>query len=260
MGNKLQTAKSLYLEGIRDGDLSAVERYTGDTYIQHSTNVRDGKEGFLEFFKNFVATTPQRDIQILRGMEDGNYTFVHAYQDLGTSEWVTMDFFRYDEEGKIVEHWDTINRYEGKANPQGNNKINGATELKDLDKTEENKALVRNLLKNALMREGDPSTLDQYISSEKYIQHNPEVPDGLAAFQALATAPNRPLNYEDVVLMVGEGNFVATLSRATWKDSEKDAEYAQIDLFRVEDGKVVEHWDNVEKVLPKEKWVNGGKF
>ena len=58
--------------------------------------------------------------------------------------------------------------------------------------------------------------------------------------------------------MVGQGNFVATLSRARWKDDQLDQEYAQVDIFRIENGKVVEHWDNVEPV--PENDVNGGKF
>ncbi|NNC90936.1 MAG: polyketide cyclase, partial [Acidimicrobiia bacterium] len=58
------------------------------------------------------------------------------------------------------------------------------------------------------------------------------------------------------VLLVGQGNFVATLCRATWLD----AEYAQVDIFRIDDGLIVEHWDNAEPVPPSEELVNSGKF
>ena len=58
------------------------------------------------------------------------------------------------------------------------------------------------------------------------------------------------------MLLVGQGNLVATLCRATWED----AEYAQVDIFRLEDGLIVEHWDNVEPVPPPEELVNSGKF
>ncbi|MDJ0770472.1 MAG: hypothetical protein QNJ12_16890 [Ilumatobacter sp.] len=74
MGRKLDNAMGLYLEGIRDGDVRpAVERYTGDRYTQHSTGVRDGVEGFVEFFEPFVERTPSRDIRIIRAIEDGRY-------------------------------------------------------------------------------------------------------------------------------------------------------------------------------------------
>lgn len=260
MSPKLENAKSLYLEGIRDGNArEAVTKYTGARYTQHSTGVRDGIDGFVEFFEPFIQRNPKRDIQIVRGWVDGQYVFVHAYQSLNDGEWqwVTTDFFDTDEDDKIIEHWDVIAEYAA-STPSGHTSVDGPTEVTDLDKTEENKELVRNLLKDALMRGGDPSNLSRYISEGQYIQHNKEVPDGLEHFQKLASDPKRPLNYEEIVLLVGQGNFVATLCRANWNDGTTNQDYAQVDIFRIENGKVVEHWDNVEPV--PENDVNGGKF
>ena len=259
MSQKLENAKALYLEGIRDGHYrEAVEKYTGARYTQHSTGVRDGKEGFIEFFGPFVERNPVRDIQIVRGWVDGQYVFVHAYQSLGNgqAEWVTTDFFDTDENDKIIEHWDVIAPYYA-STPSGHTSVDGATEITDLDKTEANKALVRNLIKDALMPDGDRSKIADYLGST-YIQHNHEVPDGPEHFIKLAGQPDPPLHYEEIVLCVGCGNFVATLSRAYWTEEENTTAYAQVDIFRCEDGKVVEHWDNVEPV-PEES-VNGGKF
>ena len=257
---KLQNAINLYMEGIRDGNpREAITKYTGARYTQHSTGVRDGREGFIEFFEPFIARNPVRDIQVIRSIVDGQYVFLHVYQSLnnGENEWVTTDFFDTDENDKIIEHWDVISRY-SPGNPSGHTSIDGPIEIKDLDKTEENKALVRSLIQDALMEGGNPQNLDRYISTDQYIQHNAEVPDGLEPFQKLATAPNRPLNYKEIVLLVGQGNFVATLCRANWKDEKIDQDYAQVDIFRIENGKIVEHWDNVEPV--PEVSVNGGKF
>ena len=257
MGQKLENAKKLYLEGIRDGKVrETVTKYTGARYTQHSTGVRDGIEGFVEFFEPFVKRNPKRDIQIVRGLEDGRFVFVHAYQSLndGEAEWVTTDFFDTDENDKIIEHWDVIAAYSPQT-PSGHTSVDGPTEITDLDKTEENKALARNLIRDVLMSE-NPENIDQYISSEKYIQHNAEVADGLAHFKTLAMNPNKPLIYDEIVLLVGQGNFVATLCKASWEG----APYAQVDLFRIEDSLIVEHWDNAEPVPPKEEWVNSGKF
>jgi len=99
MSQKINNARSLYLEGIRDGNYeAAIEKYTGARYTQHSTGVKDGKEGFLEFFERFMKNHPKRDIRIIRSIEDGQYVFLHVYQNLdeGKSEWVTTDF-----EGRI---------------------------------------------------------------------------------------------------------------------------------------------------------------
>lgn len=257
MGQKLENAKNLYLEGIRDGKArEAVTKYTGARYTQHSTGVKDGIEGFVEFFEPFIERNPKRDIQIVRGWEDGQYVFLQAYQSLndGDAQWVTTDFFDTDENDKIIEHWDVISEY-AENTPSGHTSTDGATEIADLDKTEDNKQVVRNLIRDVMMRE-NPQNIDNYISSETYIQHNKEVADGLEHFKPLALADNPPLLYSEIVLLVGQGNFVATLCKATWEG----APYAQVDIFRLEDGLIVEHWDNVEPVPPEEEWANSGKF
>ena len=83
MTAKLDNAIALYMDGIRDGNArEAVTKYTGDRYTQHSTGVRDGVEGFVEFFEPFLERNPVRDIQIIRSFEDGQYVFLQAYQNL----------------------------------------------------------------------------------------------------------------------------------------------------------------------------------
>ena len=257
MSNRLENAMNLYLEGIRDGNArEAVIKFTGKRYTQHSTGVKDGVEGFVEFFEPFIARNPKRDIQIVRAIEDGQYVFLHVYQSLndGETEWVTTDFFDTDENGKIIEHWDVISAYAPKT-PSGHSSIDGTTEISDVEKTEANKQLVRNLIQDVLVGK-NPKNIDNYISSEQYIQHNAEVPDGLEHFKPLALAQDKPLVYQEVVLLIGQGNFVATLCKAAWEGQP----FAQVDIFRIEDGKVVEHWDNAEPVPPKEEWANSGKF
>ena len=256
MHPKLQNAHGIYTVGIIEGrPEEAVERFTGARYTQHSTGVPDGPDGFVDFFTDFLDRNPVRDIEIVRGLVDGNLVFLHAFQNLndGEARWVTMDILDTDDDDKMIEHWDVIAEY-SEANPSGRSNIDGPTEITDLDRTEENKAIVRELMTDLLMRGGDTSKIDQYIADD-YIQHNPDAPDGLATFRALLEAPDRPLWYDEVVLMVGEGNFVAALSRAHWDDTE----YAQMDLFRLENGKVVEHWDAAEPV-PTGPQPNGGKF
>lgn len=257
MSAKTDNAIALYMEGIRDGNARyAVEKYTGDRYTQHSTGVRDGVEGFVEFFEAFLERNPVRDIQIVRAFEDGQYVFLQAYQNIndGEAEWVTTDFFDTDANDKIIEHWDIIAPFHA-TTASGRSSIDGATEVVDLEATDANKDVVRNLIEQVFIPGGDPSRVDEFVA-EDYIQHNPDVEDGLAAFRALATTPDPPLVYSEIVLLVGRGNFVATLCRASFEG----APYAQADIFRLEGGKVIEHWDNVEAIGPEEEWVNSGKF
>ena len=256
MNAKLTNAIGLYMEGIRDGNpREAVKKYTGDRYVQHSTGVADGKEGFVAFFEPFLERNPVRDIQVVRSIVDGHYVFLHAFQDLnrGESQWVTADFFDTDDNDRIIEHWDVIAPYLANT-ASGRSNTDGPSEITDLEKTEANKVLVRSMIEDLLMPGGEPRNVDRYVAVD-YLQHNAEVPDGIEPFRQVLAMENRPLWYHDIVLLVGQGNFVATLCRATWDG----AEYAQVDIFRIADGLIVEHWDNVEPV-PDGPQPNSGKF
>jgi predicted SnoaL-like aldol condensation-catalyzing enzyme len=107
---------------------------------------------------------------------------------------------------------------------------------------------------------GNPSKLEEYVSSGQFVQHKENVNDGMTYLRRVVTEAPRSLNYKEIVLLVGQGNFVATLCKVHRQEGGSDQEYAQVDVFRVENGKIVEHWDNVEPVPPKEENVNSGKF
>ena len=256
MSQKLENAKNLYLEGIRDGKIEVIKQYTGDRYTQHSTGVADGTQGFIDFFEGFLQRTKNRDIQIIRTIEDGNFVFVHVYQDLdkGTAKWVTTDLFDTDQNDKIVEHWDVIAPYlEPDKTVSGHDMVLGDFEIKDLDKTQENKALVRNFLVD-VFQNANHDALEKYVSTEKYIQHNPQVPDGIDAVkQFLAT---QDFNYDFIFKVIGQGNHVVSYSKAIFDGNE----LAVFDIFRIENGKIVEHWDNMETIPPRSEWANTGKF
>ncbi len=256
----LDHATRLYMEGIRDGNArAAVEAYTGDRYTQHSTGVRDGVEGFVEFFEPFIERNPKRDIDIVRSIVDGRFVFLMAAQSLndGESRWVTTDLFDTDGNDKIIEHWDVIHEWGGE-NPGGHTQVDGATEITDLDKTEENKVVVRRLLEEAFILEPTAS-FDEFISSETYINHNPDAPDGIEALKEMdrmAREKGETLYYKKVHRIVGQGNFVVSFAHQVWNDID----YAAFDIFRLEDGMIVEHWDNVEVLPDPADLVNSGKF
>ncbi|MGF1748352.1 nuclear transport factor 2 family protein [Vibrio cionasavignyae] len=87
----------------------AVEQYVGDEYIQHNPVVMDGKQGFIDYFQQMATEYPQKNIEFLRVIGEGNLVALHTHQQWPDGdEYVTMDFFRFDNDGKIVEHWDAI--------------------------------------------------------------------------------------------------------------------------------------------------------
>ena len=255
---KVANASGLYLEGIRDGNIqAALDKYIGDSYTQHSTGVADGKDGAMEFFGQFLERNPVRDIQVVRAIEDGQYVFLHVYQSLnnGESKWVTGDLFDTDDRDRMIEHWDAIAPYVEET-LSGRTMIDGSTEIKDLDKTEENKATVQAFFDDILLG-GKIDKITDYISSEQYDQHNPDVGDGLAGvLRHFETAAERDARYVKLYQLIGQGNFVVTYSHAQMGGED----YAFFDIFRLKNGKLVEHWDVQEKIGPEEIWNNSGKF
>ncbi|MET0071247.1 MAG: nuclear transport factor 2 family protein [Candidatus Thiodiazotropha sp.] len=87
----------------------AVELYVGDDYIQHNPLVGDGKRAFIDYFSEMAKSYPEKEIEFVRAVAEGDLVALHTHQTWpGNEEYVTMDFFRFDDNGKIVEHWDSI--------------------------------------------------------------------------------------------------------------------------------------------------------
>lgn len=89
----------------------AVALYVGADYKQHNPAVADGKKGFIEYFDRMQKEYPDKSITFIRSVAQGDLVALHTHQVWpGNDEYVTMDFFRFDEEGKICEHWDAIQK------------------------------------------------------------------------------------------------------------------------------------------------------
>jgi len=97
----------------------AIENYVGDEYIQHNPDVADGYEGFINYFERMQLEYPDKSIEFVRCIGQGDLVALHTHQTWpGNDQYVTMDYFRFDANGKIVEHWDSIQQIPKKsANP-----------------------------------------------------------------------------------------------------------------------------------------------
>lgn len=216
-------------------DFSALDRYWGDIYIQHNPNLANGVAALRVFKETMV---PGATTDILHAIGDGDKVFLlERVVGLLPVPVAFFDMYRL-EEGKIVEHWDIFMPV-AEPNLAGRTVFDGAFEITDHDKTEFNRTLVERFLKRCLVLH-DLSILGDYVS-ENLIQHGRGMADGIKGIvdhfnrqQWFAQA----IVYWDVRHVLAEGNFVVTVSQG----SIGGIPHALWDLWRLDGGRIVEHW------------------
>ncbi len=241
------------LKGIETGDAKAAAVVNEAKYIQHNPQTHEGSEGLTALFARLSKTDPR--VTFVRVFEDGDFAFAHNEYDFSSLR-VAFEVFRF-EDGQAVEHWDNIQSKRG-PNPSGRGMLDGATEITDLDRTEANRAFARAFVEEVLVQR-QLDRLDNYVDTE-LIQHSPEIADGIAALRAAleaTTDEGLAIQYDKLHKVLAEGNFVLAMSEGT-RGGIHSSFY---DLFRIADGRIVEHWDTIEAIAPRSEWKNkNGKF
>jgi len=244
-----------FLGAVMKHDTATMRQFANADYIQHNPFVPTGLEPFIGLLPALKEHGTYAEN--VRMFQDGDYVFMHNIwknaKPFGADEMVAFDIIRVDENGKVAEHWDAMTVLV-KETASGRTQTDGPTTVEDLDKTEANKALAVSLIEDVLMGK-NPSKIGDYISSEEYHQHNPQIKDGLTGIVEAVeylTSQNNMFKYTKIHKVLGEGNFVLTVSEGEWNGGKKHAFY---DLFRMKDGKIVEHWDVIQEV-PTEGLAN----
>ena len=242
------------LKGIETGDPSSVAVINSEKYIQHNPQTREGGEGLAALFKRLSKSSPR--VNIVRAFSDGDFIFAHTEYDFASSK-IGFEVFRF--EGDLaVEHWDNIQEREG-PNPSGHSMVDGPTEAIDLDRTEFNREFVHDFVEQVLIN-GLLGKMGRYVDSDRFIQHNPRIADGVKAYrEALdnTSKKNPPIRYQRNHRVLAEGNFVLSVCEGV----SGEAPTAFYDLFRVEGDRLIEHWDTIETIAPRNEWKNdNGKF
>ena len=241
------------------GDTDIAKELLAEDYIQHNLAYGTGRDAFISSVEYLASADEKTTVENIRAFEDGDKVFLQTvYNFAGAGEQVAFDIFRFDNEGKIAEHWDNL-AAKAEPNPSGHTQIDGTMEVTDLDKTEENRKLVEDFLYDVMHGNNLYKTPD-YFDGDTYIQHNTGIADGLSGLnEALAALAEQNIQmiYTTTHQVLAQGNFVLAVSEGTFGDKPT----AYYDLWRVENGKIAEHWDVMETIADKSTWQNqNGKF
>lgn len=240
------------------GDTEAAKNLLAEGYIQHNLAYGTGRDAFVGSVAYLASAPVKTTVQNIRAFEDGDKVFLQTvYNFAGAGEQVAFDIFRFDAEGKIAEHWDNL-AAKAAPNPSGHTQIDGTLEKRLVD-CETTRQIVSGFVGDVLRGE-NPDNLTSYFDGDTYIQHNTSIADGLsglgAALAALAEQGIQMI-YNKTYMVLADGNYGLAVSEGTFGG----APTSYYDLFRVENGKITEHWDVMETIAEKSTWKNqNGKF
>lgn len=246
------TARQAMIEIFRNRDAAAIDRFFSNEFLQHDPNIANGVSGLRTFVAEAMKF-PATDITIYRTVVDGDTVMLHSKYESWrgfSGPVIAFDLFRF-KNGKIVEHWGGQSA-ETDPNPSGHTQVDGPAAIADRTRTEANRTLVHNF-KQAVTVELRFDRVDEFIDGDHYIQHASKVGDGVARMKARVSGVVTPS--ADQVLIprryVAEGNFVLCVVEA-----RTEPPTANYDLFRVENGKIAEHWDVLSVIPPRSRWKN----
>ncbi len=255
-----QKEKALaFVAAVTAQDAETVRALANPDYIQHNPHLPTGLEPFIGLFPLLKENgTKARAVRVI---EDGPFVVLHhiwtGAKPFGADEMVSFDILRFDEAGKIAEHWDAMTPLVSET-ASGRSQTDGPTEATDLARTEENKAAAKAMVEDILMGK-NPSKLPEHISGEQYDQHNPGIKDGLAGIVEAVeylSSQNNMFQYSRIHKVLGEGDLILTVSEGSWNGTQN----VFYDLLRYKDGQAVEHWDVIQEIPTENLANNNGMF
>jgi predicted SnoaL-like aldol condensation-catalyzing enzyme len=255
MTSKRKKQICVLLKGLETGDEASVAVVNPNKYIQHNPQTHEGGEGLAALFKRISRSSPR--VNIVRVFSDGDFVFGHTEYEFSSSR-VGFEVFRFEGD-QTVEHWDNIQSRKG-PNISGHTMVDGETNVTDLEDTEANREIMRTFV-NEVLISGQIKKLSHFVDAESYTEHNPRIADGLsslhAALNVRADDDGVSIRYTKMHRLLAEGNFVLSACEG-FRNGVHTSFY---DLYRLADGKIVEHWDTTETIPPRSEWKNeNGKF
>ena len=255
-----------YWRFYNNKDYDVLKQTVAENLAQHSSQIKDGRAALVEIFREqFFQQAPEYHVQIKRIIADGDLVFVHSHatakkadrgKDSAQPSYAVADIYRL-KDGQIVEHWDVLQQVPAKPSANGNTMFNGGgfkTTSPDVEK--KNKDVVLRYMEEFINKKNF-KILDEIMSVNSQA-HSPKKPNGrenLKTFARTQWFVQFPEVHAQVKRIGAEGNLVFVQSHYTLKKQDRGNDWAPnssatVDIFRLEDGIIVEHWDVVFLGLP----------
>lgn len=248
----------VYDEVFIQGKTELVNDLFSKNYIQHDPMLPNGPEGLISYVEMLKSQSPAPALTVKHILADGDLVAVHWHSSTAPENESTgqagFDLYRLDN-GTIVEHWDMIQNVSAKT-ASGNSMFsdlykyaNGAQNITE-EQEEANKRLVINAY-DGVFNGRQLGLLDRFWAGEDFIQHNPQIANGTEALKEIFDEIFPEGSFMKLHHAIADGDLVFTHSQGLMPGDDENNEFTGIalgDLFRVVDGKIVEHWDVIQPV------------
>lgn len=238
--NNREKARAI-LEAQSSGEISNLGDFAAAGMIQHDLRIPAGLRGLEEVI---LQAEERPVITVVRAFEDGDYVVLHCRYQFSDRAEVGFEVYRF-EDGLAVEHWNNLTP-QAAPNRSGHTQLDGTREIgtdnRDLKK---NKQVAERYVREVLSHSGKEAQLPAFFHGNEHIEHNSHGADTVQAIIDLFAGDKGSgieIHYTEIHRILGQGNFVLTMCEGTW-DGTATSFY---DLFRLEEGKIREHWDVIE--------------
>lgn len=239
-------------KAVQNTDHKAIDLLVREDYIQHTPAIPDGRKGLQGLLSKIESGgIPAPQIKNVRTFEDGEFVVLHHDVNWPNRK-AMIEIFRFHE-GLAAEHWSGIMDHPEKT-VNGHSMLDGFATITDKSKTTKNKDFAKSFVETILIKGQFDKILNYYHPD--IVQHNPFIDNtvaglikGIEELQKQGIA----IQIEKIHRVFGEGNFVLVFSEGKFAGKHT----AFFDLFRVENDKIVEHWDVLQEVPEKIAHQNG---
>ena len=227
----LEKAKT-FLRGVAAGDPDLATRHVDpDRYVEHDPRLADGA---VELWRHVDGMAKGHDVKVVRALQDGAFVVTQAHGDV-LGRGVRFEVFRF-EDSLIVEHW-VFSAEDAPPNKSGHTQADGPTKPQHVEDTEKNKRIVRDYYETVHIG-GRHDEARRWFADDMMIRHEPGVADGVGELLRDLEVLTRDRTIDEIRLFAGQGDLVFLVAQGTHGGEP----CAYVDLYRVEGGKIIEHW------------------